>query len=272
VLLRLGHSTTGPNVSGSIVSPHSLRMPPATPTDIVLAERGSAIGRGMAYASHEFPYLLNVPAARLSADSRDPLQFLRFARATGGCRWRGFPAARPLRRLFAGSSAAGGARGASAHQIGSAIRRGDEHQAVRRREASGGVIRAARAHTRGFRRFGARRGATAAAGVGRKRFASPRVPPRSARFAEQSCERAFGCHCRQRLDHGGRRACHGVPAAAASLGSSWWICWSTQPDSSNHLFYLGPMLRADHWEATAALELRDHAEHLAAHLLEQLGS
>lgn len=30
-----------------------------------------------------------------------------------------------------------------------------------------------------------------------------------------------------------------------------------------HLFYLGPMLRADHWEATAAAELRDHAEHLA---------
>jgi hypothetical protein len=26
------------------------------------------------------------------------------------------------------------------------------------------------------------------------------------------------------------------------------------------------MLRADHWEATAALELRDHAERLAARL------
>ena len=37
------------------------------------------MGRGVAYAAHEFPYLLNVPAARSSADSRDPLQFLRFA-------------------------------------------------------------------------------------------------------------------------------------------------------------------------------------------------
>ena len=36
------------------------------------------------------------------------------------------------------------------------------------------------------------------------------------------------------------------------------------------LFYLGPMLRADHWEATAALELRDHAEQLAARLAAQL--
>jgi len=33
-----------------------------------------------------------------------------------------------------------------------------------------------------------------------------------------------------------------------------------------HLYYLGPMLRADHWEATAVLELRGHAERLASHL------
>lgn len=33
-----------------------------------------------------------------------------------------------------------------------------------------------------------------------------------------------------------------------------------------HLFYVGPMLRADHWEATAVAELRAHAERLAAHL------
>jgi uncharacterized NAD(P)/FAD-binding protein YdhS len=31
-----------------------------------------------------------------------------------------------------------------------------------------------------------------------------------------------------------------------------------------HLFYVGPMLRADHWEATAVGELRTHAEALAA--------
>jgi uncharacterized NAD(P)/FAD-binding protein YdhS len=30
-----------------------------------------------------------------------------------------------------------------------------------------------------------------------------------------------------------------------------------------HLFYVGPMLRADHWEATAVGELRVHAEQLA---------
>ena len=32
---------------------------------------------------------------------------------------------------------------------------------------------------------------------------------------------------------------------------------------ARHLFYLGPMLRADHWEATAVGELRGHAQRLA---------
>jgi hypothetical protein len=32
------------------------------------------------------------------------------------------------------------------------------------------------------------------------------------------------------------------------------------------LYYLGPMLRADHWEATAAAELAAHAQRLAEHL------
>lgn len=35
-----------------------------------------------------------------------------------------------------------------------------------------------------------------------------------------------------------------------------------------HLYYLGPMLRADHWEATAAAELRVHAEQLAGALMQ----
>jgi hypothetical protein len=36
--------------------------------------------------------------------------------------------------------------------------------------------------------------------------------------------------------------------------------------SGPRLYYLGPMLRADHWETTAAHELRSHADRLAAHL------
>jgi uncharacterized NAD(P)/FAD-binding protein YdhS len=70
----------GAGFCGTVLAANLLRRPPQSPTDVVLIERGTAMGRGMAYAARDFPYLLNVPAARLSADSRDPLQFLRFAR------------------------------------------------------------------------------------------------------------------------------------------------------------------------------------------------
>jgi uncharacterized NAD(P)/FAD-binding protein YdhS len=69
----------GAGFSGTVLAANLLRRPPSAATDIVLIERGSAMGRGVAYAVREFPYLLNVPAARLSADSQDPLHFLRFA-------------------------------------------------------------------------------------------------------------------------------------------------------------------------------------------------
>jgi uncharacterized NAD(P)/FAD-binding protein YdhS len=69
----------GGGFSGTVLAANLLRRPPAGGADVVLIERSHVMGRGVAYAAHEFPYLLNVPAARSSADSRDPLQFLRFA-------------------------------------------------------------------------------------------------------------------------------------------------------------------------------------------------
>lgn len=69
----------GGGFSGTVLAANLLRRPPAGGADVVLIERSNVMGRGVAYAAHEFPYLLNVPAARSSADSRDPLQFLRFA-------------------------------------------------------------------------------------------------------------------------------------------------------------------------------------------------
>src|SRR5580698_2995606 len=70
----------GAGFSGTVLAANLLRQPLADRADIVLIERSNVMGRGVAYAAHEFPYLLNVPASRSSADSRDPLQFLRFAR------------------------------------------------------------------------------------------------------------------------------------------------------------------------------------------------
>ena len=69
----------GGGFCGTVLAANLLRRPPADPTDIVLIERGPAMGRGVAYAAHDYPYLLNVPAGRLSAASADSLQFLRFA-------------------------------------------------------------------------------------------------------------------------------------------------------------------------------------------------
>jgi uncharacterized NAD(P)/FAD-binding protein YdhS len=45
-------------------------------------------------------------------------------------------------------------------------------------------------------------------------------------------------------------------------------CVDVDGRASRQLYYLGPMLRADHLDATAAAELSGHAEQLAAHLAE----
>jgi uncharacterized NAD(P)/FAD-binding protein YdhS len=79
--MRKTIAIVGAGFSGTVLAANLLRLPAARETDIVLIERGPVMGRGIAYAADEFPYLLNVPAARLSADSRDPQQFLRFANA-----------------------------------------------------------------------------------------------------------------------------------------------------------------------------------------------
>jgi uncharacterized NAD(P)/FAD-binding protein YdhS len=71
----------GAGFSGTVLAANLLRQSPPAGADVVLIERSDAMGRGVAYAAHEFPYLLNVPAGRSSADSRDPLQFLHFAQA-----------------------------------------------------------------------------------------------------------------------------------------------------------------------------------------------
>ena len=77
--MRKTLAIVGGGFSGTVLAANLLRRPPSDATDIVLIERGPSAGRGVAYAAREFPYLLNVPAARLSADSEDALQFLHFA-------------------------------------------------------------------------------------------------------------------------------------------------------------------------------------------------
>jgi uncharacterized NAD(P)/FAD-binding protein YdhS len=70
----------GGGFSGTVVAANLLRRPPTGPTRLVLIERANEVARGAAYAERGFPYLLNVPASRMSANSAAPKEFLEFAR------------------------------------------------------------------------------------------------------------------------------------------------------------------------------------------------
>ena len=66
------------------------------------------------------------------------------------------------------------------------------------------------------------------------------------------------------------RAAGWVSTDALKLGirtAAFGACVDARGRASERLFYLGPMLRADHLDATAAAELTRHAEQLAAHLV-----
>lgn len=69
----------GGGFSGVAVAAQLLRRPPKDPTRLVLIERAAEVGRGAAYADRKFPYLLNVPASRMSACPSAPNQFVEFA-------------------------------------------------------------------------------------------------------------------------------------------------------------------------------------------------
>lgn len=69
----------GGGFSGMVLAANLLRRAPHQPLQITLVERSPQLG-GPAYAARDYPYLLNVPAARMSADSRRPGAFLEFAR------------------------------------------------------------------------------------------------------------------------------------------------------------------------------------------------
>ena len=69
----------GAGFSGTAVAINLLRLSYWRPVRIVLVERGERMARGAAYADRSYDYLLNVPAGRMSMNSSDPLEFLKFA-------------------------------------------------------------------------------------------------------------------------------------------------------------------------------------------------
>lgn len=69
----------GGGFCGTVLAANLLRRPPRQPTRIIVLEQRAEIGRGVAYQSGPSHHLLNVPAGRMSAESADPTQFVRFA-------------------------------------------------------------------------------------------------------------------------------------------------------------------------------------------------
>jgi uncharacterized NAD(P)/FAD-binding protein YdhS len=69
----------GAGFSGTLVAANLLKSQHWAATQIVLVERSANVARGKAYADRSYPYLLNVPAGRMSADPNSPLDFLAFA-------------------------------------------------------------------------------------------------------------------------------------------------------------------------------------------------
>jgi uncharacterized NAD(P)/FAD-binding protein YdhS len=69
----------GGGFSGTMVAANLLRQAPSGPTRIILIERANEIGRGVAYAQRRHPYLLNVPASRMSATPKAVNEFIEFA-------------------------------------------------------------------------------------------------------------------------------------------------------------------------------------------------
>ena len=68
----------GAGFSGTAVAINLLRLSCWKPARVVLVERAPHMARGTAYADRSYPYLLNVPAGRMSLSSSDPSEFLKF--------------------------------------------------------------------------------------------------------------------------------------------------------------------------------------------------
>jgi uncharacterized NAD(P)/FAD-binding protein YdhS len=72
----------GAGFSGTAVAIHLLRAARA-PLRILLIDPREELGAGVAYATRDYPYPLNVAAAQMSLDPAKPQDFLDYARGTG---------------------------------------------------------------------------------------------------------------------------------------------------------------------------------------------
>jgi uncharacterized NAD(P)/FAD-binding protein YdhS len=98
-------------------------------------------------------------------------------------------------------------------------------------------------------------------------------PRGAAAVGELAVDRVINCTgTDRRLARTRDRLLQGLMANGLAVADPLGLGWRTAANGAlidrdgtiaSHLYYLGPMLRADHWEATAVGELRLHAQRLA---------
>jgi uncharacterized NAD(P)/FAD-binding protein YdhS len=73
----------GGGFSGTSAAIHLLRQPTSPPLQVVIFEPRAELGAGVAYATRDYPYPLNLAAGEMSLDAANPGDFLDFARSQG---------------------------------------------------------------------------------------------------------------------------------------------------------------------------------------------
>lgn len=73
----------GGGFSGVCLAIHLLRQPTSRDLRIVILEPRAELGAGVAYATRDYPYPLNVASGQMSLDAAQPDDFLEFARSQG---------------------------------------------------------------------------------------------------------------------------------------------------------------------------------------------
>jgi uncharacterized NAD(P)/FAD-binding protein YdhS len=73
----------GAGFSGTAVATLLLRQAPRDRLRVVLIDPRAELGAGVAYATRDYPYPLNVAAGQMSLDAAQPDDFLAYARASG---------------------------------------------------------------------------------------------------------------------------------------------------------------------------------------------
>ena len=76
-------AVVGGGFSGVCLAIHLLRQPGGDPLRVLVIEPRSELGAGVAYATRDYPYPLNVPAGQMSLDASRPDDFVEFVRSQG---------------------------------------------------------------------------------------------------------------------------------------------------------------------------------------------